>query len=86
MQGLLHFGPSIRWESRFHAAAALTGPGHENRTCTLTGPAPLTHAGMAAALSEAIGRPVAYVDVPDAAGVASRTVQAFARDHAAAWL
>lgn len=49
------------------AAAALTGEGHEGRTYTLTGPAALTHAGMAAALSEVAGRPVAYVDVPEAA-------------------
>lgn len=46
------------------AAAALTGPGHEGRTYDLTGPEALTHAGMAAALSGALGRPVAFVDVP----------------------
>jgi len=49
------------------AAAALTEPGHEGRTYTLTGPAALTHAEMAAGLSEATGRPIAYVDVPPAA-------------------
>ena len=49
------------------AAAALTGPGHENKTYTLTGPGALTHAEMAAAISGAVGRLVAFVDVsPDA--------------------
>jgi uncharacterized protein YbjT (DUF2867 family) len=46
------------------AAAALAGPGHEGRTYDLTGPEALTHAEMAAALSEAAGRPIAFVDVP----------------------
>lgn len=46
------------------AAAALTGPGHENRICTLTGPEALSHAGMAERLSKALERPIAYVDVP----------------------
>ena len=46
------------------AAAALTGPGHEGRTYDLTGPEALTHAQMAATLSGALGRPVAFADVP----------------------
>ena len=46
------------------AAAALTRLGHEGRTYTLTGPAALTHAEMAAGLSEATGHPIAFVDVP----------------------
>ena len=46
------------------AAAALTEDGHEGRTCTLTGPAALTHEEMADALSTAVGRPVAFVDTP----------------------
>ena len=46
------------------AAAALTGSGHEGRTYTLTGPEALTHADMAAELARALGRPVAFVDVP----------------------
>lgn len=49
------------------AAVALTEPGHENQTYDLTGPAALTHAEMAAALAEALGHPVAFVDVPPAA-------------------
>jgi uncharacterized protein YbjT (DUF2867 family) len=49
------------------AAASLTKSGHENKTHTLTGPAALTHAEMAACLSEAIGRTVTFVDIsPDA--------------------
>lgn len=46
------------------AAAALTEPGHEGRIYDLTGPEALTHAEMAASLSGALGRPVAFVDVP----------------------
>ena len=46
------------------AAAALTEPGHEGRTYTLTGPEALTHAEMAAAISDAVGRPVTFVDIP----------------------
>jgi uncharacterized protein YbjT (DUF2867 family) len=49
------------------AAVALTEPGHENQTYNLTGPAALTHAELAAGLAEALGRPVAFVDVPPAA-------------------
>ena len=49
------------------AAAVLTGPGHEGATYTITGPAALTHAEIAAALGEATGRPVAFVDIPPAA-------------------
>ena len=45
------------------AAAALTEPGHEGRTYTLTGPAALTHADMAAAITEAMGRSVSFVDI-----------------------
>ena len=48
-------------------AAALTEPGHEGRTYDLTGPAALTHAEMAALLSEALGRTVRFVDVPPGA-------------------
>ena len=46
------------------AAAALTEPGHEGRIYDLTGPEALTHAEMAASLSDAVGRPIAFVDVP----------------------
>jgi uncharacterized protein YbjT (DUF2867 family) len=45
------------------AVAALTEPGHERRTYTLTGPRAVTHGEIAAALSGALGRPIAFVDV-----------------------
>lgn len=48
------------------ATAALTQPGHENKTYDLTGPESLTHAEMAAGLAAALGHPVAFIDVsPD---------------------
>jgi uncharacterized protein YbjT (DUF2867 family) len=46
------------------AAAALTEAGHEGATYTLTGPAAITHAQIAEALSSALGRDVSFVDVP----------------------
>ena len=46
------------------AAVTLTEPGHEGATYTLTGPASITHAQMAAALTAAHGRGVTFVDVP----------------------
>ncbi|GJG88856.1 NAD(P)-dependent oxidoreductase [Gemmatimonadetes bacterium T265] len=49
------------------AARALTEGGHEGKTYDLTGPEALTHGEMAARIGEALGKPVAYVDVPDAA-------------------
>ncbi len=47
------------------AAAALTEHGHAGRTYTLTGPEALTHAEMAAKLSAATGRPIAFVDASE---------------------
>ena len=46
------------------AAVALTETGHEDATYTLTGPAAITHAQIAAALSAALGREITFVDVP----------------------
>jgi uncharacterized protein YbjT (DUF2867 family) len=46
------------------AAAALTQPGHIGKTYTITGPAAVTHAEIAHAIAEAIGRQVTFVDVP----------------------
>ena len=46
------------------AAIVLTEPGHEGATCTLTGPASITHAQIAAALTAGLGRPISFVDVP----------------------
>lgn len=45
------------------AAAALTKPGHENKIYDLTGPEALTHGQMAAHLSDALGKQVAFVDI-----------------------
>ena len=45
------------------AAAALTGDGHAGKTYTLTGPEALSHAEMAAKLSNALDRTVTFVDV-----------------------
>ena len=47
------------------AAAALTEPGHAGSIHRLTGPAALTTAEAAAALSEVLGRPVEHVDVTE---------------------
>lgn len=48
------------------AVAALTGDGHEGATYTLTGPAAITHSDIAAALSAALRREVAFADTtPD---------------------
>ncbi|MCM1974691.1 MULTISPECIES: SDR family oxidoreductase [Streptomyces] len=49
------------------AAALLTEDGHDDRTYTVTGPEALTYGDVAAVLSEATGREVRYVDVPDGA-------------------
>jgi uncharacterized protein YbjT (DUF2867 family) len=46
------------------AAVALTEAGHEDATYTLTGPAAITHAQIAEALSAALGREITFVDVP----------------------
>jgi len=47
------------------AVAALTRSGHEGKTYDITGPEALTHAEMAAQLSEALERQVGFVDVPE---------------------
>ena len=49
------------------AATALTGPGHEGATYTLTGPAAITHGDIAAALTSALGRDITFTDVPPGA-------------------
>jgi uncharacterized protein YbjT (DUF2867 family) len=45
------------------AVAALTESGHEGMSYELTAPQALTHAEMAAHLSRALGRQVAFVDI-----------------------
>ena len=49
------------------AAKALTEPGHESNEYTLTGPAAITHHEVAAAISQAAGRPIRFVNVPEEA-------------------
>lgn len=46
------------------AAASLTDARHLGQTYTLTGPAAITHGEVAAALAEATGHPVTFVDTP----------------------
>ena len=45
------------------AAKTLTESGHQGKTYDLTGPEPLTHAGMADHLSMALMKPIKFVDV-----------------------
>lgn len=47
------------------AAVALTEPGHDGARYDVTGPEALSYADVAAKLTEAMGRPISYVDVPD---------------------
>jgi len=47
------------------AVAALTQTRHENKTYDITGQEALTHAEMAAQLSQALDRAVTFVDVPE---------------------
>jgi uncharacterized protein YbjT (DUF2867 family) len=49
------------------AAVALTEDGHDGLTYVLTGPEALTYDAIAAALSDATGRTIDFVDVPDEA-------------------
>jgi uncharacterized protein YbjT (DUF2867 family) len=49
------------------AAVVLTNPGHDGKTYDVTGPEALSYADVASKLSSRLGRPVEYVDVPDAA-------------------
>lgn len=49
------------------AVEALTGSGHEGKTYELTGPEALSNQEVADIISEATGRQVEFVDVPEAA-------------------
>ncbi|MCP3804049.1 SDR family oxidoreductase [Allokutzneria sp. A3M-2-11 16] len=49
------------------AVEALTADGHEGRAYTLTGAEALSHAEQAERLSAVLGRPITFVDVPEAA-------------------
>jgi uncharacterized protein YbjT (DUF2867 family) len=59
------------------AAVALTEPGHVGKTYTITGPTAVSHAEIARAIAEAIGRNVTFVDVaPEDFSVALRKLGA----------
>lgn len=45
------------------AAAALTGPGHENKVYDITGPEALSHYRLAETLSHVLAKPVNFIDV-----------------------
>jgi uncharacterized protein YbjT (DUF2867 family) len=72
------------------AAIALTEESHDGKIYTITGPAAMTHTEIASALSRAIGRRVAFVDVPSdafaaalkAAGVPPWQVDGLVEDYA----
>jgi uncharacterized protein YbjT (DUF2867 family) len=72
------------------AAIVLTEVGHDGKTYTITGPAAVTHSEIASALSKAISRPVAFVNVPSdafaaalkAAGVPPWQVDGLVEDYA----
>jgi uncharacterized protein YbjT (DUF2867 family) len=49
------------------AVLALTEAGHEGKTYDITGPEALTHSEMATQLSNALGRQVTFVDIPETA-------------------
>jgi uncharacterized protein YbjT (DUF2867 family) len=53
------------------AAVTLTEPGHVGKTYTVTGPAAITHAEIARAISGATGREVGFDEVPPAAFAAA---------------
>lgn len=64
------------------AAAALASDRFDGKAFNLTGPAAVGYAEAAALIAEAIGRPVAYEPVDDAALVADLTGVGVARDYA----
>lgn len=57
------------------ASVALIGDGHEGETYTLTGPEAITFEGVAGHLSEAVGREIEYLNVPDEAALQGMTEQ-----------
>jgi len=48
-------------------AAALIENGHEGKSYDITGPEALTHAEMASQLSQALGKQITFVDIPESA-------------------
>lgn len=70
------------------AAEVLATDGHAGRTYELTGPEAISSADCAAALSEALGREIRHVDVPEEAfrgGLAQAGVPAPVADNLAAY-
>jgi uncharacterized protein YbjT (DUF2867 family) len=65
------------------AAAALTSDRFDGKAFNLTGPAALGYADAAAILSAAIGRPVAYTPIDDAAFIEMLAGAGVPRDYAA---
>lgn len=57
------------------ASVALTGAGHEGEVYTLTGPEAITFDGVAERLSEAVGREIEYLNVPDGAALSGMVEQ-----------
>jgi uncharacterized protein YbjT (DUF2867 family) len=53
------------------AVAALTQPGHEGKIYDITGPQSLSFGDIAATLSQVLGKPIRYLDVPVEAAEAS---------------
>jgi uncharacterized protein YbjT (DUF2867 family) len=49
------------------AVSALTEDGHSGKVYNLTGPQALTFTEMASLLTQALGKPVSYVDIPEGA-------------------
>ncbi|SFI21167.1 NAD(P)H-binding protein [Albimonas pacifica] len=64
------------------AAAALTTDRFDGRAFNLTGPAALTYAEAAAILAGALGRPVAYRDIPEAPFVEGLIAAGLPADYA----
>jgi uncharacterized protein YbjT (DUF2867 family) len=64
------------------AAAVLTSANHDGRSYALTGPEAVTYVQVAGALSEATGREVEFVDLPDEAATQG-LIQAGLTDFAA---
>ncbi len=49
------------------AVAALTEPGHEGRAYDVTGPEALSAADQVKTISDEIGKPITYIDIPESA-------------------
>jgi uncharacterized protein YbjT (DUF2867 family) len=58
--------PVDPWDVAAVAACALTGPGHAGAAYALTGPQALSMGEMTHILGDVLGRPLRYVDVPEA--------------------